>query len=102
MDKVILTESAVNDLHEIAYFIAKDSGSLETALRYIEKLESGILSLNQYPERGAIPRYRMLKLQGFRFLTMENHLVFYKVNGNQREVTIYRVIHFRSEYKQFL
>jgi toxin ParE1/3/4 len=102
MYQVNLTESARNDLFQIASFITSDSGSKETALGYIEKLELGILSLEDYPERGSVPKYKLLRLQGYRILIIESHLVFYKISDQHKVVIVYRILHQKSAYFNFL
>ena len=102
MYHVNLTESARNDMFQIASFIMTDSGFKETALEYIQKLEVGILSLKNYPERGSIPRYKILRLQGYRILMIESHLVFYKINDQNKKVIVYRILHQKSAYFNFL
>jgi toxin ParE1/3/4 len=102
MYHVSLTESARNDLFQIASFITADSGYKETATEYIGKLEVGILSLKDYPERGSIPRYKLLRLQGFRILIIESHLVFYKIIDQNKAVIVYRILHQKSSYFNFL
>lgn len=102
MYQVNLTESARNDMFQIASFITSDSGYKETALDYIRKLELCILSLKDYPERGSIPRYKLLRLQGYRILIIESHLVFYKINDQNKVVIVYRILHQKSAYFNFL
>ena len=102
MYQVNLTESARNDMFQIASFIMTDSGLKETALEYIKKLEVGILSLKNYPERGSIPRYKILRLQGYRILMIGNHLVFYKINEQNKIVIVYRILHQKTAYFNFL
>jgi toxin ParE1/3/4 len=102
MYHVNLTESARNDMFQIASFIMTDSGFKETALEYIKKLEVGILSLKNYPERGSIPRYKILRLQGYRILMIGNHLVFYKINEQNKIVIVYRILHQKNAYFNFL
>ena len=102
MNHVNFTESARNDMFQIASFIMTDSGFKETALEYIKKLEVGILSLKNYPERGSIPRYKILRLQGYRILMIESHLVFYKTNDQNKMVIVYRILHQKTAYFNFL
>ena len=102
MNHVNFTESARNDMFQIASFIMTDSGFKETALEYIRKLEAGILSLKNYPERGSIPRYKILRLQGYRILMIESHLVFYKTNEQNKMVIVYRILHQKTAYFNFL
>jgi toxin ParE1/3/4 len=50
--KVELSETAVNDVFEIYYYIAMND-SFENADRVIEKIKEKSLSLSKYPERGS-------------------------------------------------
>ncbi len=100
--RVLLTFSAQSDLQEIAHFILHDQASKEESLAYIALLETSILSLNHLPNRGAIPRYRLLRLQGYRYMVVESHLVFYKVVEETKQVIIYRILHHRSAYQSIL
>ena len=102
MYQVILSSDANNDINQIVVFIVSESGSTITALNYLDKLESSILSLNKYPERGSNPRYKILRNQGYKFIVVEKHLVFYKIKEDSKTVIIYRVLHHKSSYQNFL
>lgn len=54
--------------------------------------------LQEFPESGCIPRYSILKKQGYRVLITERHLVFYKINEAEKLVTIYAIVEGRREY----
>lgn len=97
-----MTLSAQNDLSNITSFIFLDSGDKDQALDYLSKIEKTILSLKQFPNRGSIPRYRLLVLQGYRFLVVESHLIFYKINEVSKEVIVYRILHSKQSYHRFL
>lgn len=102
MYKLVLSNDAHNDLHQIIVFIASETKSNEVALTYLDKLEKAILTLEEFPLRGTNPRYKILRNQGFKFLFVERHLVFYKVNKEKNIVTVYRVLHQKSSYQNFL
>ena len=51
---------------------------------------------------GNIPRYSILRKQGYRDLIVERHLVFYKINEDDKIVTIYAVVDSRQEYKNMI
>ena len=46
----------------------------------------------------AEPRYLVLKRQGYKVLILEKNLVFYKINEEKKEVTIYAVVDHRQDY----
>lgn len=96
---IIRTDKAEEQLREIIFYIADDSGSIETAMNYLDKIEKAIYRLGDFPGSGSIPRYSILKKQGFRVLIVERHLVFYKINETRKEVVIYAVVDGRREYR---
>lgn len=102
MYQVILTLDAERDIYQDVLYIRHESGSKETAQKYLDILETAILSLAEFPERGANPRHKILRGQRYRFLVAASHLVFYKVNQEKHEVIIYRVLHNKSSYQSFL
>ena len=100
--KIIRTDKADEQLREIIFYIAEDSGSIDIALNYLDKIEKAINSLEEFPMSGSIPRYSILKKQGFRVLIEERHLVFYKINEDKKKVVIYTVVDGRREYRNLI
>ena len=99
---VIRTDKADEQLREIIFYIAEDSGSVDIALRYLEIMEKGIMRLGDFPYSGALPRYSILRKQGYLVLIIERHLVFYKVDEDNKVVTIYAIVDARREYKNLI
>ena len=89
-------------LREIIFYIAEDSGSLDIALNYLKKIESAINRLEDFPLSGSISKYSILRKQGYRVLIVERHLIFYKVNYNEKIVIIYAIVDGRQEYKNLI
>lgn len=100
--KIIRTDKADEQLREIIFYIADDSGSIDIALNYLDKIEKAIISLEDFPTSGSVPRYSILRKQGFRVLIVERHLVFYKINEDKKEVVIYAVVDGRREYRNLI
>lgn len=99
MSCAILRTDKFNDqLHDILQYIAEDSGSVDAALGVLDRLEAAILRLADAPRMGSLPRYGILRRQGYRALIVERHLVFYKVDDARREVIIYAIVDSRQEY----
>ena len=74
--QILRTDKADEQLRDIIFYIADDSGSVH--------------------------HYATLRRQGYRVLIVERHLVFYKVNESQQIVTIYAVVDGRREYRKLL
>ena len=100
--RIIRTDKAEEQLREIIFYIADDSGSVDIPLGYLDKIETAINSLREFPESGSIPRYSILKLQGFRVVIVERHLVFYKISAKDKWVIIYAIVDGRREYRNLL
>ena len=95
-------KSADEQLREIIFYIADDSGSVDIALNYLDKIEKAINTLEDFPMTGSVPRYSILRRQGYRVLIVERHLAFYKVNESEKTVTIYAIVDSRREYKNLI
>ena len=96
--KIIRTDKAEEQLRKVTFYIADDSGNIDIVLRYLDKIETAINRLQEFPESGSIPRYSILKKQGYRVLIVERHLVFYKINETDKTVIIYAIVDGRREY----
>ncbi len=100
--KIIRTDKADEQLREIIFYIADDSGSVDIALNYLDKIEAAIMRLQDFPMSGSVPRYSILRKQGYRVLVVERHLVFYKVNEGDKTVTIHAIVDSRREYRNLI
>ena len=92
------TDKAEEQLREIIFYIADDSGSVDIALNYLDKIESAVKNLEEFPYSGSIPKYTTLRRQGYRVLAVERHLVFYKIDEAEKIVIIYAVVDQRQDY----
>lgn len=96
------TDKAEDQLRDIIYYIADDSGSIDTALKYLDKIEESINRLKEFPNSGSIPRYSILKKQGYRVVIVERHLIFYKVSEENKTVIVYAIVDGRREYQNLI
>ena len=95
--KVFRTETADAQIRKLILYVAENFGK-EVALEKLEALEQNLLDLGLYPQKGVVPRYLVLKRQGYKVLILEKNLVFYKVNEEKREITVYAVADQRQDY----
>ena len=95
--KVLRTDTADALIRNIVLYIAENFGN-ETALSKLDDLERSILKLGENPYIGTDPRYTVLKRQGYKVLILEKDLVFYKIDENKKEVTVYAVVDQRQDY----
>jgi len=100
--QIIRTDKANDQLYEIINYIVDDSGSVDIGLNYLDKIEEAVMKLEEYPYMGSYPRYSILKRQGYRVLIVERHLIFYKVNENEKIVVVYAIVDTRREYRNLI
>jgi toxin ParE1/3/4 len=86
----LLTTAAKEDLSELFLYVNREFG-VQKAKEAISNIQKTIEELEAFPDLGMVPRYRSLRLQGYRFLIVEKHYVFYKIINNA--VTMIRIIH---------
>ncbi len=100
--EIIRTDKANDQLYDIINYIADDSGSVDIALNYLNKIEDAVMKLEDYPYRGSYPRYSILKRQGYRVLIIERHLIFYKVKESEKIVVIHAIVDAMQEYMNLI
>lgn len=100
--EILRTDQAEDQLRNLIFYIAEESGDISAALHYLEQIETAMNRLREYPLSGSLPRYKILKKQGYRVLIIERHLVFYKVFEADRSVIIYAIVDGRREYVNLL
>ncbi len=94
---VLRTDTADALVRNIVLYIAENFGN-EIALKKLDELEQSILKLEDNPYAGTEPRYTVLRRQGYKVLILEKDLVFYKIDENERTVTVYAVVDQRQDY----
>lgn len=100
--KILRTDKADEQLRDIIFYIAEDSGSIDIALDYLDKIEKLIMNLEDFPYTGVKPRYSILRKQGYLVLVAVKHLVFYKVEEEKKHVIVYSIMDSRREYENLI
>ncbi|MDN4502723.1 type II toxin-antitoxin system RelE/ParE family toxin [Alteromonadaceae bacterium BrNp21-10] len=96
MAEIIWTAPALNDLNEIAEYIAVSN--LTAAKNLMQKVFDKITRLENHPESGKIP----LELQNFNYreIIVNPCRIFYKIDNNQ--VYILHVMRNERDLRKFL
>ncbi len=92
------TDRADAQIRDIVLYRAEVTGSAESALKLLDKFESDVMQLSAFPESGVFPHYPALRARGYRVLTIEKYLFFYKVDHDRKTVTIHAVVDGRRDY----
>jgi addiction module RelE/StbE family toxin len=96
--KIKIYPAAKQDLLDVIDYL--NTLSSDAALRYYDLLTEQIASLSHMPERCPRPKDLALAAKGYRYLIVENYLVFYVVAGDT--VQIRRILYGRRDYQSLL
>lgn len=96
--EVKIFPTAKQDLLEIIDYL--NTLSAEAALRYYDKLTEEIASCPICRSGAPAPATLALAAKGYRYLVVENYLVFYTISG--KTVQIQRILYGRRDYQNIL
>ena len=88
---VVLYPKALRDLDGIYQYIFEILQALEYAVGQLERLESGIFKLEEYPYRCAVRKTGVYANRGYRELLIDNYVVIYKVDEAAMQVLVVTV-----------
>jgi len=100
--QIVFTDTAKSDLREIAISIAELAKDKNIAIRYVKELQESTKILETFPESGAIPRDRILKSSGYRFIAHKDYLLFYLYEKAENRVYIMAVFHGKRDYMRVM
>ncbi len=89
---------AEDDLAEIIAFIVEDD--IAAAEKLAARIEKQLARLAEHPSPGRIPAEEELARLGYRYLVVDNYLIFYTVSAEA--VLIQRIIHGARDYTGLL
>jgi toxin ParE1/3/4 len=85
---------AEDDFTEIITYIAVDRPSAADALA--TKIEKNLRLLSENPHLGRVPKEEELARLHYRYLVVENYLIFYEIEG--RTIYVHRILHGARNY----
>jgi toxin ParE1/3/4 len=93
-----LLKAAEEDFKEIITYIALDNYSAAEIVA--ENIEKSLSNLSAHPFMGKIPKEIELASMGYRFLVVQNYLIFY--TAEEQTVLVHRIIHGARDYLSLL
>lgn len=91
--EVRLTPEVKSDLRSIFEYIAFDLQSVQNAAGQLDRLERGIASLDQMPERFPAYEKEPWKSRNLRRMPVDHYLVYYIPDHKSKTVTVLRVMY---------
>ena len=99
---VRLTDTAKQDLREIAFWIAEQSKDIEIAKRFIGELRDVCKKLDTFPNAGGIPKDRVIRSAGYRYTVHKEYLIFYLVDETEKQVNIMAIFNAKKDYMRVM
>jgi toxin ParE1/3/4 len=96
--EIRLLRLAEEDLTEIISYVAADRPNI--AEKLLDRFNVKLAVLTNNPHVGHLPHEISLKQLGYRYLVLDNYLIFYVINGHM--IYVHRIIHGARDYKNLL
>ena len=96
--QVSITETAKQDLREIAFYIAGHSMDNDIAKRFIMELRDQCNRLMDFPQGGALAKDRILRSFDFRYILHKDYLIFYSIDEAQKIVSVLAIFNSKKDY----
>ena len=93
-----LLQAAEEDFREIITYIALDNPPAAEAVA--NRIEDTLSKLSTFPLLGKIPIEEELANMGYRFLVVQNYLIFYTIENHT--IWVHRIIHGARDYLSLL
>lgn len=100
--QVVITDTARADLRDIALYLADLSKDKNLAIRFVKELQEKTKILELFPESGASPRDRVLKSNGYRFLSHKDYLLFYQYDKETNIVYVMAIFNGKRDYMRVM
>ena len=100
--KVNLTKEASTDLREIFEYITLVLLEPEIAIKQLERIEIALRGLNEMPNRFKLMEREPWTSRGLRQMPVDNFIVFYIANIENKTVTIIRIMYGKRNFDDIL
>ena len=91
------TSLAMDELDLAFSYVARDDK--QAAIDLLDRLESAILKLSDFPRLGVVfPNRASYEVVGYRYIVVDPYVIFYRINEAKKEIQIARVFHSRQNW----
>ena len=100
--KIVIEETAHNDLVGILTYISDTLHEPNTAMEIYSSIKKEILTLNKMPLRHTVVNNEPYRSMGVRKIPVENYTAFYVVDESTKTVHVFRILYNRREWQYLL
>lgn len=98
MSLVKFTDTAKDDLRNIAMYIAEQSKDKKIAIGFVNEIRERTKILENFPECGANPDDRIMKSLEYRFLVHKEYLIFYRFVSEEDACYVLSIFNAKRDY----
>lgn len=99
---LMFTPIANEDLEQIYQYIFEKLYAEKAASNLLDKIETNIMRLKEFPFSGSFVSDEVLRKKGYRKLIVDNYIVFYLVDEVKKIVIVMRVLYGAQDYSNIL
>lgn len=96
--KVRVSDTAKQDLREIAFYIAEKAMDRDVAKQFVNELRIECKRLEDNPSAGAFPKDHLLRSFGYRFIVHKDYLIFYSIDEENKIVNVLAIFNSKKDY----
>jgi toxin ParE1/3/4 len=96
--RILFLKIAEEDFTEIISYIAADNPKAANAIA--NKIEKNLELLSENPLLGRIPRDEEIRNLRYRYLIVQNYIIFYTIEN--KTIYVHRILHSARNYKSIL
>lgn len=100
--KIKITVAAEKDLDEIYNYIIINFCSSSIAQNLMNKIESGIMKLSNFPYKHELSRDKVLKAKGYHKLLINNYVVLYLIDIENSNIIVARIFYGAMDYNKYV
>ena len=93
-----LTPSAIQDLDDIAAYIAIQLYAENSAAQFLNEIEGAIISACDFPQAAPPVNDVLLKSKGYRKLIVKNYIILYIPDDEAHILNVMRVVYYAKDY----
>jgi addiction module RelE/StbE family toxin len=100
--KLVLSESALSDLNSIMNYIANHLCNPTAALNFSDKLYHSLINACSFPESCPLTNNEYVNDKTLRRLIVDNYIAFYKVDTQNNQLIVIRILYGMQNFKDIL
>lgn len=96
--KLVITKNAENDLDDILQYISNELAAPKAASNFLDNVVKCYENISLNPKLYAICDNNRLRAKEYRKAIINNYIMFYRVDENNKKIYVMRFIYGRRDY----